>query len=172
MNFNLFSHVLAYSFLLSLLLLSLLYSRWHWTAKLVFVILVPASCLLGYNTWRQAQGWPSHTLVPARFMLNGAIVEEPDPENATKGGIFLWLTDLDQDQLGSEPRAYRIPYDKKLHVDVQQALKKVRDGKLQIGEYNKPVDTSASANPNRSIIGLKAKLIEFQDLPDPALPEK
>jgi len=172
MNFNLFSHVLAYSFLLSMLLLSLLHSRWHWWTKLIFVILVPAACVLGFHTWRQAQGWPSETAIPERFMLNGAIIEEPDPVEGVTGGVFLWLTDLAHHELGSEPRAYRLAYDKKLHVDIQQALRKLRDGKLQIGEVNRTGDTSESLNPNRPFGGQIEEIVRFRDLPDPALPEK
>jgi len=127
---------------------------------------------LSFQTWRQAQGWPSNSKVPDRFMLNSAVVEEPDKELGSEGGIYIWLTDLSHQQLGSQPRAYRLGYDEKLHTGIQQALRKARNGKLQIGEVKRTIRQLDSFNPNQSVGGQEDVLINFQDLPDPALPEK
>jgi len=105
-------------------------------------------------------------------MFNSAIVEEPDPERGVKGNIYIWITDLSNHELGSRPRAYRMGYDEQLHLDIQRAQRKVRDGKLQLGEVSRTINRIDTFNPNQSIGGQEQKLINFSDLPDPALPEK
>lgn len=172
MTFNLFIYVLTYSFLICLLTVSLLSSYWSRWFKLMIVLMVPIAIVSAHHTWRQAQGWPSQTDVPKQFLLNGAIVEEPDTDNNIEGAIFLWLTDLHQHQIEQEPRAYRIAYDEKLHLNIQQALRKMRDGQLQLGEVNTVANDSGKSNPNKTLGELKKMVIEFRDLPDPALPEK
>lgn len=173
MNQVLFSLIIAYVALISILTFSLIYSRWHWLLKLGLICVVPVFCFMSYESWKQAQGWPTDTDVPERFLVNGAIVEEPDPEKGNEGNIFLWLIDLDNHELAAEPRAYRLDYTQKLHTEVQTALRKIRDGQLQIGEFKKPATDFSAVKKKSSRLGLvKDKQLKFFNLPDPALPEK
>ena len=172
MNQILFSLALAYTALISISILSLIYSRWHWLLRCGLVFLVLIFCWFSYHGWKQAQGWPTEVDVPERFLLNGAIVEEPIPEDNLEGNIFLWLSDLDGNALSAEPRAYRMDYEQKLHVDIQQALNKMRDGQLQIGQYNRAKNNALTARANSQLGESESKVINFTPLPDPALPEK
>ncbi len=172
MNQVLFSLALAYTSLIGIAVLSLIYSRWHWLLKFGLVCLVLVFSWYSYHGWKQAQGWPAKVDVPARFLLNGAVVEEPILEEGNEGNIFLWLSDLEGNKLSSEPRAYRLAYEEKLHVDIQQALSKMRDGKLQVGQFNRSKNNRLTAQFNNRLGEIGAKKIQFSDLPDPALPEK
>jgi hypothetical protein len=172
MNQILFSLALAYTSLIGIAVLSLIYSRWHWLLKLLLVCMVLVFSGYSYQGWKQAQGWPTDVEVPERFLLNGAVVEEPFPEKGTEGNIFLWLSDLAGNKLSPEPRAYRLAYDEKLHVDIQQALSRMRDGKLQIGQYKPAKKEVTSAKFKNRLGNVAKKNIRFTDLPDPALPEK
>lgn len=172
MNQVLFSLALAYTSLVGIVVLSLIYSRWHWLLKfgLICTVLVLNWC--SYHGWKQAEGWPTGVDVPERFLLHFAVVEEPILDKNIEGNIFLWLSDLENNKLAEEPRAYRIAYEEKLHVDIQQALNRMRDGQLQIGQYKRAKKNSTSSKFKNRLGEVAKKRINFSDLPDPALPEK
>lgn len=155
--------------ILALLALVLLFSRLHWILRLFLVLMVSGSYWLAYQGWDRAQGWPSTNPVPEKFLLHGAVIEEPDKEKGVEGTIFLWITDLSTFIPAEQPRAYIMPYSKRLHGKAQEALRQMRNGKLQLGT----VQLEAGAKQLKGgYAGETPLLIEFSNLPKQALPEK
>lgn len=161
----------AYAFLAALLLLALANGSLPKWLKLVLVGVSIGFYWLSYQGWSESQGWPSNKPFPKRFLLHYAVVEEPDTQLGHKGRIFVWASDLDGNVPADTPRAYIIGYDQKLHVKIAAALRKLKNGNLQIGEVGGELfDPQATRDPNR--IADKKIDLEFTDLPEPQLPEK
>lgn len=154
---------------LALLALVLIYSRLHWVLRLLLVLMVSGSYWIAYQGWDRAQGWPSSNPVPEKFLLHGAVIEEPDKENGVTGTIHLWLTDLSTHQPAEQPRAHVLPYSKQLHSNAQEALRNMRNGELQLGTLQLEAGNKQAAG---GYAGENPQLIEFSDLPKQALPEK
>lgn len=171
MNEVLLMLVLAYVVLTALLLLAIISGRLHWLAKLL--LLVVASCFywVSYDAWRQAQGWPTQAEVPHKWLFHYAVVEEPREKDGFAGAIFIWLTDLENNQMAAEPRAYKLPYDQRTHIDIQLAMKEIRHGNIQLGQRTEREEDPADTEGKKAFGSMKYQL-EFTDLPDPALPEK
>ena len=70
MNEILMLLVVAYIFLLALLVLVLLYARLPWWLKLLLVIAAMGLYWLSYQGWKQVQGWPSAVELPDKFLLH------------------------------------------------------------------------------------------------------
>lgn len=149
--------------------LMLVFSHLHWLLRLGLVLLVSGSYWLAYQGWDRAQGWPSHNTVPEKFLLHGAVIEEPDKERGVSGTIFLWLSDLTEFQPAEQPRAYVMPYTKRLHTAAQEALRQMRNGELQVGTV---LPDPAARQVADGFAGEIPGMIEFSNLPKQALPEK
>lgn len=171
MNEELLILTFAYVFLAALLLLAIINGRLKWPVKAVLLVITLGFYVLSYEGWKQSQGWPSPTQVPDKFLFHFAVIEEPNKQEEIEGQIYLWLTDLKNDQLAQEPRAYRLPYDQTTHAAVEEAQQKSRSGQPQLGQperrFTKPTDAK-----RKNALGQKSPLLEFTDIPDPALPEK
>jgi hypothetical protein len=167
----LFGLVLAYVFLLALLMLMLLYTRWPWLLKAVMVLLVCGFYLLSYKVWREAQGWPSTAALPERFLLHASVIEEPDQSKGSKGQIFVWASDLAGHRPAAQPRAYRLPYDKQVHSALEDAMQNMRNGIVQLG-HAREMQEDPSQPRDLTRFGEHRRELEFTALPDPALPEK
>jgi hypothetical protein len=133
------------------------------------VLLVSGSYWLAYQGWDRAQGWPSTNPVPEKFLLHGAVIEEPDKDRGVDGTIFLWLSDLTTYQPAEQPRAYIMPYSKRLHTAAQEALRQMRNGELQMGTV---LPDEAAQQVTDGFAGEIPTMIEFSNLPQRALPEK
>lgn len=169
MNEPIFILVAVNVLVLALLMLVLLFSRLHWVLRLLLVVVVSGSYWLAYQGWDRAQGWPSQNTVPEKFLLHGAVIEEPNAEEGVSGTIFLWVSDLTEYKPAEQPRAYIMPYSKRLHSAAQEALRQMRNGELQMG--------TVSPDPAAKVVtdgftGEVASQIEFSNLPKQALPEK
>ena len=169
MNESILLLVAANVVVLALLMLVLLFSRLHWVLRLLLVLLVCGSYWIAYQGWDRAQGWPSSNSMPEKFLLHGAVIEEPNKEKGVTGTIFIWGTDLSTYQPAEQPRAYVMPYSKKLHSAAQEALRQMRNGELQLGTVLPELSAKQIADGNA---GETPSLIEFSNLPKQALPEK
>ena len=169
MNESIFLLVAVNVLLLALLMLVLLFSRLHWVMRLVLVLMVSGGYWMAYQGWDRAQGWPSSNAVPEKFLLHGAIIEEPNKEEGVSGTIFLWASDLTTHQPAEQPRAYVMPYSKRLHTAAQEALRQMRNGELQLGTVLPDLATKQVAD---GFAGEDPSFIEFSKLPKQALPEK
>ncbi|MFK4750877.1 MULTISPECIES: hypothetical protein [Oceanospirillaceae] len=163
--------LLAYTALVALLVLALISSRWPVVAKLVLVVLASGLYWGSYLGWKDTQGWPASVELPDKFLLHFAVIEEPDDSSGAPGAIFLWLTDLYDDQLAAEPRAYRLPYNQELHARVESAMRRAKAGNLQLG-LKAGGDDLPEVKRFRNQLGDRPLELEFVPVPDPSLPEK
>jgi hypothetical protein len=160
--------IIGYAVLSLLTLLALLYSRWPNWLKGFLIVAVTALYFVGYAALHELLGLPSIDPLPERFVMLSAAVEEPTTRSA--GAIWIWVSPLIEGKSGLEPRAYRLPYDKSLHQEVDAGLKRAREGSNQMG----------TAAPRRSDagalawlkLGSEAQEIRIRDLPARQLPEK
>lgn len=162
---------IAMAVLALLLLLALIWSEWPRWLKGVMVAAVTLFYFVGFEVTQQLVGTPSHSPLPAQFILIGAMIEEPSAKGP--GAVYLWVNELTDSQPVVAPRAYRVDYDKALHTEVEDGMRKGRGGTRQLGT----VEPAKSAQ--RGILGLlglarssdKAQ-IRIRDLPAAQLPEK
>jgi hypothetical protein len=161
--------VLAFAVLLALLAFALLWSRWPVWLKTVLALGVTGLYFYGHSAIHAIWGIPSSDALPERFLMLAAVVEEPSSRNA--GALYLWVSELREGQPVLEPRAYRLPYTKEMHSQINEGLKRGRDGVSQMGTAE-PRDGKLAA----SFFGLKPgndeQEIRIRDLPAPQLPEK
>jgi hypothetical protein len=160
--------ILAFAALLLLVLLALLWSRWPAWMKGLLVVVVTALYFVGYDAVHSIWGIPSTDALPPRFVMLASVVEEPSAR--TKGAIYLWVSEPQESGPLLAPRAYRVPYSKDLHVQIDEGLRKGRDGIAQMGT------AEARAGKARSSGWLKPgsdeQEVKIRDLPTPQLPEK
>ena len=164
--------VLAYVALTALLVTALVTTRLPLPVKAVVAIGAVALYVASYRGWQAIQGWPAATArLPERFLLHASVIEEPDAESGAAGAIFVWASDLAGGGPADSPRAYRLAYGKELHADLDEALRNMRNGTLQLGRVSRVAGT-----PDRprdlTGFGEQRETLEFYTLPDPALPEK
>ena len=163
--------IVAYVLLAALLVLVLLYGRLHYVFKLFLVVLVAGLYLYSYNGWKQVQGWPSKTPLPENFLPHASVIDEPDQEKGTKGQIFIWASTLKGSFPATEPRAYELPYNQEIHSSLEDALRNMRNGNVQLGA-KKISGGELKKSQYRDGVGDENYELEFKVLPDPALPEK
>lgn len=123
-------------------------ARGPWQPKLALILAAP---FLAYGLWWNSQpqtGWPTQTPPPASAAFIAAAVDEPV-------FIYLWLQPSGSDR----PRAYRLPYSRPLHVEVEAASLRLRAGR-RVAFRRVEADR-----------GPASKYVAY-DFPPPVLPEK
>lgn len=83
--------------------------RGAWLQKLPLVVLLPLLAFALYGAYKDSQGWPADRRPPDDATLVWGEVHEPT-------SIYLWLQSGD-----GRPRAYRVPYTRQLHRQVDEA---------------------------------------------------
>ncbi len=160
--------VLSFAALLLLILLALLWSRWPGWLKGVLVLGVTGLYFFGNDAVHQIWGVPSVDALPERFVMLAAAVDEP--AGKAPGSIFMWVSEPREGVKKLEPRAYRVPYTKELHAQIDAGVRKGRDGISQMGT------AEAKAGNARGVGWLKPgsdeQEIKIRDMPSPQLPEK
>jgi hypothetical protein len=162
------SVILGFAALLFVTLLALLWSRWpHWL-KGVLVVGVTTLYFYGHDAIHSIWGIPSTDALPEKFVMLAAVVQEPTTK--TPGLLYLWVSPLTDNGPVLEPRAYKIPYSRKLHTQIEDGLKKGRDGVSQLGT----AEAKAGAGKGLGFLrpGNDEQEIKIRDLPSPQLPEK
>lgn len=158
--------------LVALLLLSLnLYSNWSWRIKVGAIVVVTIFYVISYLSFPPLLGWPTTENPPQRFKLLAAHVEQPDKAMGTEGGIYLWITQIDDLTAYGAPRAYKLPYSDRLHEAVITANAKLKQDMPQLGELNEEGSMRAQVQDNTRAGAADAPIV-FYDLPDPLFPEK
>ena len=160
--------VLSFAALLLLVLLALMASRWPAWLKGVLVAAVTALYFFGDDAVHQIWGVPSSDALPERFVMLGAVVDEP--AGRSPGSIFLWVSVPKEGTARLEPRAYRVPYSKELHTQIDVGVRKGRDGISQMGTAEAKTGSSRSMGWLKP--GTDEQEIKIRDLPSPQLPEK
>ena len=161
--------VLGYAVLLLVTLLVLLHSHWPGWIKTLLVVGATALYFVGHEVVHALLGLPSSDALPERFVMLSAAVEEPTPRSP--GALYLWVSPLVEGRPGLAPRAYRLPYTKSLHEQLDAGLARGREGVEQMG-------TAESVRPGNgsgwSFLqpGRDEQEIHISDLPARQLPEK
>jgi len=158
----------GYAIVALLLLNVLLFTRWMWWVKLASLAMV---VWLFHTTWASLPdllGWPTHEGLPERFNLMALEVVEPDKGGATKGEIYLWVTELNLDHSPRVPRAFAVPFHPELQSKLATAGTKLRKNMPQLGERT---DEPFESGPASLGHAEKSVNLNFFDMPDPLFPE-
>lgn len=162
------SLVLSFCGLVLLCTLALLWSRWPAWLKGMLLAGVTVFYFYADGLAHQMWGWPSADPLPERFVLLATVVDEPTTKSP--GALFLWVNQLDNGKPTLEPRAYRLPYTKDLHAQLNEGMKRVRQGVSQMGV------AEPKKGSNKGLSWLRAanqeQVVKIRDLPVPQLPEK
>ncbi|MEM9388337.1 MAG: hypothetical protein AAGA68_25015 [Pseudomonadota bacterium] len=161
---------LAYAVILAILVSVWLRGSQALWMKAAVSVLVFGFCVASYQGWRQVTGWPAAQVLPERFLLLSSWVREPDEKSNSSGGIDLWVVTVTDDGPDMHPRAYGLPYDTELHQSIEAAERRMGQGRLQMGR--RIVEDGRRTNVGAVRLAPDQQLIEFYDVPDPALPEK
>jgi hypothetical protein len=160
---------LCYALLLLVLLCALLWSTWPRWMKALLVCGSTMMYFIGYQAVASIWGIPSSDPLPPRFLMLAAAIEEPSAKS--KGALYFWVSKLQDGKPTLEPRAYRLPYTKLLHNQVNEGLRRGRDGVAQMGTAEAKMTEGTGG-----FFGLKPgndeQLVNIRDLPSPQLPEK
>lgn len=170
--------IVSYAALAVLLLVMVLYTRFHWAIKAAVVVLVSVYLPVSYFSLVGILGWPTYGKLPDRFRLVGAEVYEPDKAQGTPGEIYLWVTALSERAGRTTPRAYKLPYSPVLHSKISDAEKGMNSGVEQMGEVIGSDEETASGPPrvaadlSRTSELTKTLDIEFTPFATTILPTK
>lgn len=162
------SLILTFALIFLLLGMALAWSSWPRWLKGVLALGVTGMYFFSHQTALALLGIPSTEALPERFVMLASVVEEPRGKNP--GAVYLWITPLTEEKSSLQPRAYKLPYSKPLHAQVNDGLRKGRDGVSQMGSAELKEGTgkgSAWLNP-----GNDEQEIKIRDMPVPQLPEK
>ncbi len=160
--------VISFAAVLLLILLALLWSHWPAWMKGLLVLGVTGLYFFGNDAVHQIWGVPSIDALPARFVMLAAAVDEPSGK--TPGSIFMWVSEPREGVKKLEPRAYRVPYTKELHAQIDAGVRKGRDGISQMGTAEAKAGNARAAGWLKP--GNDEQEIKIRDLPSPQLPEK
>ncbi|MGB3339357.1 MAG: hypothetical protein WBA73_19450 [Devosia sp.] len=189
--------VICYA-LLGVLLLSLNFtSLWRWWVKAAAIALTVVACIGSYFSISGLLGWPAGGAMPERFNLLATRIVEPGIVKGDIGHIYLWVEEIDQDQIIiSPPRAYEVPFVVELAFEVEKAQEVLDTGGSIMGEFdaeqaeaasgdnasrqNENVDQLATGNDGGNATGEGTRFdgtsptasLTFSDMPPVPLPTK
>lgn len=177
-----FELIAAYVLLAALLLSLNLWARLGWWIKALAIVLTTAFFFVSFVSVKHLLGWPTEDLLPDRFELVYAVINEPDEATRTPGAIYIWAMALPGEgpvdeadvytpgvidtrlKPGQVPRAYALPYDRETHKKVHEAWIKTIDGVRQVGVTTRKPKKPGEHAPQSQYA--------FYDRPDPILPPK
>ncbi len=120
---------LTVAILLLVLCLATAWKRW---IKLAMILVVTASYFVANYTFEDMLGWPTPRMLPEKFVIISAVIEEPNPSKGIEGAIYLWISPLDTQRPGSVPRGYKLPYLKENHSELSESQRRSRQGIRQV----------------------------------------
>jgi hypothetical protein len=162
------SIILGFAVLLFVTLVALLWSHWPAWLKGVLITAVTVLYFYGHEAVHSIWGIPSTDALPPKFVMLSAVVQEPT--NKTPGLLYLWVSKIGDNGPTLEPRAYQVPYSRKLHTQIDEGIKKGRDGIGQVGTAEVKAGNGRGMGWLRP--GNDEQEIKISDLPSPQLPEK
>lgn len=130
------------------------------------VFFIAAAVALSAGLWLaipDTSGYPTAHQPPKTAALIWGTVDEPDPQSGDPGHIYLWL-----DSGNGVPRAYRIPYTRQLHRQLQVALQQVKHGRPMTVAHA----SRSSASGHASNRGHQYGAWRIYPQPPPGLPPK
>jgi hypothetical protein len=168
-------------------------SRFRWWIKAMAIVVTCGFFIEVFFSTKSLLGWPGTGALPSRFQLLWTRVVEPDPKISDPGAIYLWVEELDENNVPSgTPRSYRLRYTPPLAERSLKARDEIMAGNPQEGTANDMEGDDSKANtqehaeqlngPNRNEFGVgnidldmlikQAQQVEFRPLSGPALPPK
>ncbi len=179
---------------LSLVVLSMgLTSRFAWWVKATTIVVSSGFFVEVFFASKGLLGWPASGTLPPKFQLLWTRVVEPDLKAGNRGAIYLWVEEVDGNNVPSGlPRSYQLPYSVKLADRTLKARDEIMAGNPQEGLAEEitegdPSSADASAKPNQQAdggitsTGGKVELegpidqvprVEFRPMSNPLLPPK
>jgi len=179
---------------LSLVVLSMgLTSRFAWWVKASTIVVTSGFFVEVFFASKGLLGWPASGALPPKFQLLWTRVVEPDLKAGHRGAIYLWVEELDANNVPSGlPRSYRLPYSVKLADRTLKARDEIMAGNPQEGlaedlAEGDPTSAEAKAQPNQQLdggitsTGSRVELegaidqiprVEFRPMSNPLLPPK
>ena len=179
---------------LSLVVLSMgLTSRFAWWVKATMIVVSSGFFVEVFFASKGLLGWPASGALPPKFQLLWTRVVEPDVKAGNRGAIYLWVEEVDGNNVPSGlPRSYQLPYSVKLADRTLKARDEIMAGNPQEGTANDMEGDDSKANtqqhaeqlngPNRNELGSanidldmlikQAQQVEFRPLSGPVLPAK
>ena len=179
---------------IGVLLLALgLTARLTWRVKAAAIVVTSLFFVEVFFATKDLLGWPREGPLPPRFQLLWVRVVEPDLKEANPGAIYLWIEEVDENNIpDGVPRSYRLPYSRPLADRAAKARDEIMIGKPQQGlaenlaggedrrEAKADQELSGSrADPGLNAVDLdqlrllqRAQRVEFNPMPGPTLPPK
>ena len=178
-----------------LLLWAGLTSPLRWWVKAAAITVTSLFFVEAFFSTKGLLGWPGSGRLPGRFQLLWTRVVEPDPRMHDAGSIFLWVEEVDENNvpLGT-PRSYRLAYTKPMAEKTLKARDEIMSGNPQEGtaedmDESQPPQGNMSNLPENSNLSQTAvpnnldltKLgalpehmqnVVFNPMPRPLLPPK
>jgi hypothetical protein len=144
----------AYVVMSVLLLWTGLTSPLRWWVKAAAIVVSSAFFVEVFFATESLRGWPGTDRLPARFQLLWTRVVEPDPKTHDAGAIFLWVEQVDDNNVPTgTPRSYQLGYSKPLEEKVLKARDEIMSGNPQEG-------TAQDIDENQTAAGNLANLPE------------
>jgi hypothetical protein len=182
----------AYVAVATLLLGMGLTARLAWWVKAVSIVVTSVFFVEAFFATKSLLGWPSPGQLPPKFQLLWTRVVEPDPKLSESGAVFLWLEEVDANNVPSGlPRSYRLPYSRPLADRSTKARDEIMSGNPQEGTADdltaedSQAEAKAAANlpdgnsadPGAAKIEMtealrNAQHVEFRAMGGPLLPPK
>ena len=134
--------------LMALLLLSAgLTARYAWWVKASAIVVTSLFFIEVFFASKGLLGWPGTGALPARFQLLWTRVVEPDLKLSNRGAIYLWVEEVDENNVPSGlPRAYRLPYSISLADRTLKARDEIMAGHPQEGLADDLSDSAMSSS--------------------------
>jgi hypothetical protein len=125
---------IAYVVLAVLLLCMGLTSRFAWWLKGAAIVITSAFFVEAFFATKGLLGWPGTGPLPPRFQLLWTRVVEPDPKTGDPGAVYLWVEELDENNVPSgTPRSYKLKYTLPLADQSAKARDEIMAGNPQEG---------------------------------------
>jgi hypothetical protein len=165
-------------FITALLLLGIIYGRFHWTIKALLVVSSLLFCSFDYKAYQDTLGYPVFVSPPETFQFYFGLVQEPSRD---PGKIYLWISIPNQ----KEPRVIEIPYSKRNRDTTASAKEKVKRGEQVYmsmkskqgkgdadGNNGQPGEGKATGHSGNTVpYDLKDNVLDFVPPPD-TVPKK
>jgi hypothetical protein len=179
---------------LAVLVLSMgLTSRFSWWVKAGTIVVSSLFFVEVFFASKDLLGWPGTGALPAKFQLLWTRVVEPDPKLGDHGAIFLWVEEVDENNVpNGVPRWFRLPFSLKLADRTNTARDEIMAGHPQEGvaddlgegdtnnataqqRADLPPDGGASSTGGKvELSGALEQIphVEFRPMGPPSLPPK
>jgi len=156
---------IAFVIIVSILLWLLIGAKGKWYLK---AILMAIALYTSVGLWTSIDGmlgWPTAKSPPETFQIHWLTVEEPNKITGDSGAIYLWASDMDQEEVDKNPflfgmpvekgksRLYTLPYSRNAHEQSENILTRLKNGESVIASKGKPGEGEGEGEEGNSQAG-------------------